>query len=161
MKKLLPLKKYRDLLKYWPVFTVDVVFLNKDMTKILLFKRSNNPLRGEYYTIGGRLNKNERIIDCAVRQAQKEVGINVDKKRLIYGGIQEEMHTNSIFKNISYHALTLFFGYKIENEKIKLDSQHSEYKWFFIRDKRIHPLIKTKLKQTTNKFKTKRSNRYE
>lgn len=143
--KLLPLNKYKELLKNWPVFTVDVVFFDEDMTKILLFKRNYEPVKGVYYATGGRLNKNEKLIDCAVRQAWREAGIKIDKKKLIFGGVQEEIHKNSKFKGISYHAVGIFFVYKLKKEKIKLDDQHSDHKWFSVNDKKIHPLIKIRI----------------
>lgn len=149
-EKILPLNKYKELLRNWPVFTVDVMFFNRDMTKVLLFKRNYEPVKGAYFATGGRLNKNEKIVDCAVRQVRKEAGVKINKKGLIFGGVQEEIHKNSKFKNISYHAVGVFFIYKLSNEKIKLDDQHSEYKWFEVEDKKIHPLIKMRLKKIFN-----------
>jgi colanic acid biosynthesis protein WcaH len=148
-EKLLPLKQYRRLFEISPICTVDVLFFNKDLTKILLFKRNNEPLRGVYFATGGRLLKGERFLDGAVRQAMREVGLKINKNKLIWGGIQEEIHPNSIFGKISYHAVAIFYGYLIDENRFKpmMDGQHSEYKWFFIKDKNLHPYIKSRIKQ--------------
>src|ERR1035437_711438 len=98
----IPRRLYTQILNVLPILTVDVLFFNKEKTKTLLFKRSNEPLKGVYFSIGGRLLKNEKILDCAVRQALREAGIHVNKKKLIFGGIQEEAHQKSMFGDVSY-----------------------------------------------------------
>lgn len=144
-KHILPLATYKKILDLTPVCTVDVLFFNSDRTKTLLFKRENEPLKGVYFSSGGRLGKNETIEDCAVRQTFKEVGIHLDRSRLTFGGVQEEIHPNSIFKNVSYHAVDSFYGYILTNEEVRLDSQHSDSKWFSVTDKTLNPFIKTKI----------------
>lgn len=142
---ILPLATYRKILDITPVCTVDVLFFNSTKTKTLLFKRENDPLKGVYFSMGGRLGKNETLEDCAVRQAFKETGISIKKSKLTFGGVQEEIHPNSIFKNVSYHAVDTFYGYILKNESVKLDSQHSDSKWFSVTDKTLHPFIKAKI----------------
>ena len=144
-RALLPIEKYRELLDITPVCTVDVLFFNKDKTKTLLFKRTNEPLKGVYFSIGGRLLKNEKIEDCAVRQALREVGLHINKNELTFGGTQEELHPVSIFTDVSYHAVDIFYGYVLDNETITLDSQHNDHQWFSVSDETLHPFIKTKV----------------
>jgi len=141
----LPLEKYREVLDITPVCTVDVLFFNEDKTKTLLFKRTNEPMKGVYFSIGGRLLKNEKLEDGAVRQALREVGIHLKKDTLITGGTQEEFHPTSVFDGVSYHAVGIFYGYVLGDETIALDSQHSDYQWFPVSDEAIHPLIKSKI----------------
>ena len=142
----IPAEKYQGILEAMPICAVDVVFFNEDKTKTLLFKRLNEPLKGTYFSIGGRLLKNEKLEDCAVRQAFREVGIRVQKDQLVLGGVQEEIHDASAFGEISYHAIDIFYGYVLSSgEKITLDDQHSEYQWFSVSDTTLHPFIKTKI----------------
>ncbi|HVB19867.1 MAG TPA: NUDIX domain-containing protein [Candidatus Paceibacterota bacterium] len=129
-----------------PIFTTDVLFLNKNKTKTLLFKRTNEPLKGVYFSVGGRLLKNEKILDGVVRQALREAGIRIDKKRLIFGGIQEEAHQKSMFSGTSYHAIVLYYGYIIdEKTAVRMDNQHNDSAWFPVRSKKIHPFIRKRL----------------
>lgn len=145
VQTLLPIEKYRETMEIAPVCTVDVLFFNTDKTKTLLFKRENEPLKGTYFSIGGRLIKNETLEKCAVRQALREVNVEIRKEELLFGGVQEEMHPNSVFEGVSYHAIDVFYGYILTNEKIELDSQHSDYRWFSVSDEGLHPFIKTKV----------------
>ncbi len=146
MKDQLPRQTYRLLMDKAPICCVDVLFFNKEKTETLLFKRANEPVKGIYFTIGGRLLKNEKLIDCAVRQALKETGIKVKKKLLIPGGVTEDIHKNSMFRDISYHAIDIFYGCILNGkEKIKLDHQHSDYQWFSVKDKKIHPFVRNRI----------------
>ena len=146
MKNQLPSETYRLFMDKGPICTVDILFFNKEKTKTLLFRRTNEPVRGIYFTIGGRLLKNEKLIDCASRHAMKETGIRVKKKSLIFGGVHEDIFKNSIFAGVSYHAINIFYSYILEGkEKIRLDDQHNDYQWFSVKDKKIHPFIRNRM----------------
>jgi len=141
---------YQRIMDKMPICTVDVIFLNKEKNKILLFKRNNEPLKNTYFTIGGRLFKGESFLDCALRKAKEELNLKLDPKKTILAGVAQENCKNSIFKNISYYAVDVFFLYILKNERVdvKFDEQHNNYKWFSIKDKTLHPFIKEKIRQT-------------
>ena len=149
-KNFIPKEVYETIVDKMPVCTVDVIFLNKQKNKTLLFKRNNNPLKGEYFSIGGKLNKDETFLECAIRQAKMEIGLEIDPEKTIFIGVQREYYPNSAFDGISYTAVDLYFGYILDkqNLSLKLDEQHSESKWFEINDKDLHPYIKSKIEQT-------------
>ena len=139
---------YKKFITHFPICAVDVIFLNKSKNKVLLFKRKNRPLKNIYYSPGGRLLKNEDFYRAACRKTKEELGINLNSKKLIWGGIMNEIHSNSIYKDVNYHCVDIYFGYilNFKNIEIKLDKQHSAYKWFDISDKNLHPNIKQKIK---------------
>jgi len=146
--------KYREILDKTAVCTVDVVIFNKDMSETLLFRRKNLPLKGCYFSIGGRLYKNEKLDDCAIRQLKKEAGIKASKKDIFFGGVAEELNRDSIFENVSYHAVNIFYGFKTDdkNLKLKLDDQHDGFKWFSVKDKKIHKFAKYKIDELVKKY---------
>jgi ADP-ribose pyrophosphatase YjhB (NUDIX family) len=149
----IPAKIFATILKSVPICTVDVLFFNKDMSEIALFKRNNEPLKNIYFSMGGRLLKDEKIVGCAKRQVQRELGMKIKDSDLTFGGIQEEIHPNSAFKGASYHAVGVFYYCKVDENKFKpkLDNQHQDFRWFSVTDKKIHPFIKTRLKKIFNK----------
>lgn len=151
----IPTEKFKELLNISPICTVDVLFFNSDKTKTLLFKRTNEPLRGEYFSVGGRLFKNERLEDCAVRKSLEEIGVTIDKEKLVYGGAVEELNPNSIFEGVSYHALDSFYGYVLNNEELRLDNQHSDNKWFSVSDDSLHPFVKIKIALLLKEYEKK------
>ena len=154
----IPNKVYKDIVAHMPVSTVDIVLLNKKRDKTLLFKRNNEPVKNIYFTIGGRLLKGESFLHSAVRQAKREIGLIIDPKKTFFAGVTQDFHKNSVFKGVSYHAVAVFFTYILENENVKInfDKQHSDSKWFSIRDKQIHPHIKERIKQTLLVLKNKK-----
>ncbi|MFZ2303231.1 MAG: NUDIX domain-containing protein [Minisyncoccia bacterium] len=152
MQNFLPIEKYREILDTTPVCCVDVLFFNTDKTKTLLFKRNNEPLKDSYFSAGGRLLKNEKFEDCAVRQAFREVGVNIKKENLMFGGVLEELHSTSVFEGVSYHAVVIYYGCILNDEDIKLDNQHSDFKWFSVSDDSINQFIKPKITNLLKKY---------
>lgn len=151
----IPAEKFKELLNISPICTVDVLFFNNDKTKTLLFKRTNEPLLGEYFSVGGRLFKNEHLEDCAVRKSLEEIGVTIDREKLVYGGAVEELNSNSVFEGVSYHAIDTFYGYILNNEDLRLDNQHSDNKWFLVSDDSLHPFIKIKIARLLKAYEKK------
>eukprot|EP00750_Incisomonas_marina_P021602 INCI4583.1.p1 GENE.INCI4583.1~~INCI4583.1.p1 ORF type:complete len:192 (+),score=37.70 INCI4583.1:197-772(+) len=79
-----------------PIPTVDVLLVDKQRTKTLLFKRSNKPVQHVYYSLGGRIYKNERVEDAAVRKLQEEIGITCSHP-LQFVGMVQEIFEDSMF----------------------------------------------------------------
>lgn len=156
-KNFIPDHIYKEIMAKMPISTIDVVILNKSKNKTLLFKRNNEPVKGVYFTLGGRLIKGENFLKGAIRQVKRELGIKIDPKKTFYAGVTQDFHKNSTYKGISYHSVAVFYSHILEDENlnIKLDSQHSEYKWFDIKDKKLHPHIKERIRQTLLTLKNK------
>lgn len=150
--KIIPKKTFSHYVRDLPISCVDIVFFNKTKNKILLFKRKNEPLKGKYFTTGGRIFKNEELIPAVIRKAKEETGTDINPRKLVFGDAMTEIFKNSAFKYINYHAVVLFWGYILNDTKIKLDNQHSKYKWFSIHDKSIHPLVIKRIKVLLKKL---------
>ncbi len=147
--KLPSLSTYKNLMGKFPICCVDVVFLNQAKDQTLLFKRDNEPVKNTFFTLGGALQKGEIFIQGAVRKIKEETSLTIPANRLTFAGVTNDLHNNSRFPKISYHAAVIFYYCTItpaEEKKIKLDEQHKEKKWFLTNDKKIHPLIKDRLK---------------
>jgi colanic acid biosynthesis protein WcaH len=156
--QIIEVKEFQRIVKKIPICTVDVVIFNKDLTKTLIFKRKNNPLRGKFYSCGGRLFKNEALLNCAIRKVNDELGIAVDRKKIFFGGCMNEIFSNSVFKNINYHAVNVYYGFifmETENIKIKLDNQHSTYRWLDLKDNSLHPFLKEKINNLKKNYDKK------
>jgi len=142
----LPEKIHKICLDNIPIVSVDVVIFNSNADKVLLFRRNNNPLKGIYYSLGGRVLKNENLINTAIRKLKDEAGINIVSEALCFGGFMEEFYENSVYQGVDTHNINIFFSYISQHEVIfKLDDQHSTYKWFDIESEDIHPHIRAKI----------------
>ena len=122
-----------------PILCLDFLCIvqNKSEFKILLAKRNNNPAKGFYYVPGGRHIKNKNIFLDVKSKAKKELDIDINHKKLFFTGLINERFEDSIFPNIPTTTVTLSFTYLLdENDlkkiEIKLDSQNSHYKFWFL-----------------------------
>lgn len=148
--KLIPTDQYKMMMDIAPITTVDVLFFNKTKDKTLLFRRTNEPLQGVYFSMGGRLAKGETFLECALRKAKEELNFTLDPSKLVFAGVQEEIHPNSIFSGVSYHAVDLFYGYILDDDSMTpaFDAQHNDAQWFSVSDETLHPTLMTKINQT-------------
>lgn len=69
---MIPDEQYNQILKTMPIFCVDWLIRCGD--KYLLLKRTQQPLKGQYWHIGGRLRIDESIVDAAIRLQTREIG---------------------------------------------------------------------------------------
>jgi colanic acid biosynthesis protein WcaH len=147
MKDWIPESLFSRIVQSMPICTVDVALFSHDTMQVLVFRRSQPPLKGHWFTLGGRLQKNESLRDCAVRHAKIETSLTLDPRHLVFGGAFDEIHDESRFSgNINYHCVNICWGYVVEeNPVIFLDSQHQEYAWKLTDSADFHPMLIHKL----------------
>lgn len=141
-------KLFSEIVGLLPIVTTDLVLLNEDKQQILLFKRTNKPAQNLYFTPGGRLFKNEDLLTGIIRQGKREIGLNLDQNKLVFGGVINEIWSDSEFDEHNYHAVSIFWSYIIsptEINKLALDGQHSIDQWFDINDENLHNYIQERL----------------
>lgn len=134
---------YKKIVEVMPIPTVDVMIFNLDFSKTLLFCRNNEPLKNSYYSLGGRLNMGESFFDCAKRKLKEEINFVVNLDELIQVGAISEYF---IEENKKFHFVNVYFSLILnEDNNLKLDNQHSGFKWFDVNDTKIHKYIKEKI----------------
>jgi len=138
---MIPQDIYDNFLKYMPIVCVDVCIVKND--KIFLAKRNNQPCKGQWYIPGGRVLKNEELINAAYRKALEETNLECH----IYPSILnvETAIYNTGINNIPTHNVNICFKASInKNEKIKLNSENSEYMWVSkeeAKEMKLHPYV--------------------
>jgi len=146
MKLLLDDKTFKCIVKNTPLISID--FLIRKDNKYLLGKRVNSPAKEYYFTIGGRVFKNETIEKARERIVKEEVNLEIKNIKLKFIGIFEHFYKESFFgKDISTHyinfAYLLNMSFEIENLPLK---QHSKYKWFYkeeiLNSDKVHKYVK-------------------
>jgi 8-oxo-dGTP pyrophosphatase MutT (NUDIX family) len=97
--------------------------------KILLLKRGStapwNP--NKYCLVGGGVDNNESLEDCALREASEEIGINLDRSYL-----------DSVLVSYSNYTKKVFFYPHNLNQDIVLNYEHSEYVWLSYSECKIY-----------------------
>ena len=62
---------YQQIVKVMPISCVDLVVVD-DYGQVLLARRTNEPAKGEWWFLGGRVHFLENRVDAAVRRLREE-----------------------------------------------------------------------------------------
>ncbi len=115
---------YNIILKALSVPCVDLVVTNS-VREILLVKRKNAPAKDEWWVPGGRVLFGEKRIDTAKRKLKEECGIEANSFKEI---LDFEFVFNTPGSQV-FHNVTTLYEVSVDNEKVVLDNQSSEYSW--------------------------------
>jgi colanic acid biosynthesis protein WcaH len=124
----LALEDYRKVLSTMPIVCVDCLVVN-DNGDYLLVKRKNEPLKGEYWVPGGRLHKNERLVDAVRRKMREEIGVEVEILKSL-GFFEEFFERTAEDASGGAHSISLLYLVKPRSFDIRLDDQSIEWGWF-------------------------------
>ena len=125
---IIPLEHYKEIVEVLPILCVDVIIKNHN-GEYLLIKRANEPLKGQWWVIGGRVLKGESLEQAAKRKVKEEVGLEIDNVQSI-GYYEDSLETNPFGSAIPLHSISIVFSTIIEDEKrVTLDYQSSDWKY--------------------------------
>jgi colanic acid biosynthesis protein WcaH len=124
----IPDKQYAQIMEVLPILCVDVLLFNPN-GQCLLVKRTNEPLKGRWWVIGGRVLKGETLSRAAIRKIKEETGLRVSSVDPI-GYYEKTSDINRFGSLTPLHAVSVVFTAVVyDSLKIKLDSQSSEWKY--------------------------------
>jgi colanic acid biosynthesis protein WcaH len=124
-RKFISKKQYKRIMNSMPVMCVDGIIIYNN--RYLLIKRENEPLKGKYWTPGGRVYKGEKITDALKRKIKEECGLNI--KILSLMGFYEDFYTKNEFDIDYVHTVSFVYSAMAETDKVILDKQSSDYIW--------------------------------
>ena len=114
---------YNKIKELMPIPCVDL--LVHQGKSILLLKRVNEPAKGLWFSAGGRILKGELLKEAVHRKAIQELGTDVI--------IEKQVKTYDFLWRLANgeiaHTPTTYFVVSLYENYIKLDSQHSCFKW--------------------------------
>ncbi len=145
MKKL-DEKIFKIVINATPLISIDILVKNED--QILLGKRINKPAKGYFFSIGGRVMKNETINQAIKRIISDELNIQ-QKSTPNFISAFEHFYNDGVYDDVSTHYVGLLYEYEdrdiIDLKNLPRD-QHEEYKWFSINqimtDSQVHKNVK-------------------
>jgi colanic acid biosynthesis protein WcaH len=145
INRLIPRALYQRIHRMLPVVCVDTVVTNRARTRFFLVRRANEPERGRWWLPGGRLHKNERLIDAARRKIFEEIGFRGRIKEQL--GTYEYFSSRGYFPGMSAHTIIFVFLAVVDERKnFHLDSQSTDAQWFERIDRRLDPYVKNFLR---------------
>jgi colanic acid biosynthesis protein WcaH len=123
---------YRKIASRVPILCVDLVIRNIH-GKVLLLKRKNHPLKGQWWVVGGRVNLGEDPLAAVLRKAKEETGLDVTIRRMV--GYYSEVYSRNRFAAGEYHTVSLVFECVAWSDSVTLDAQSSAHKWGDVPDR--------------------------
>jgi len=138
-----------------PLVSIDLIILNSK-GEVLLGKRKNKPAKDFYFTIGGRVYKNETMTTAKGRILKDELGLEL-KCDCEFIGVFEHLYDDSIFSNSSTHYVNIAYKIKLDDVDLKtlIKTQHSNYIWISMTDlmsqNNVHENVKAYFELEKNK----------
>ena len=116
--------------KQMPIPCVDLLVTHKN--SLLLMLRNNEPAKDLWFTPGGRIYRNEKLIDTVKRVLPYETGLQPTK-------ITQVSTMSHIWPEA--HTVTTYFRVEVDSDEVKLDEQHRDYRWIDQMEDGLHPII--------------------
>lgn len=119
---------YKQIIEVLPVLCVDIVIKNP-RGECLLIKRANEPKKGHWWVIGGRVLKGETCAEAAIRKIREEVSLNVkDVVPIGYFELINDAHPFGM--KTPYHTVSVVYEAFVDyNQEVRLDNQSIEWKY--------------------------------
>lgn len=128
---LIPEELFRQIHESMPLVCVDLVIHRAG--SVLLLRRAIEPLRGQWFFPGGRIRRNETIVNAAHRIAEDEAGTLIDDLEFL--AVEETLYKTSPFPHRrGTHTVNLVHAARARNGVVEHDAHHSGYKWVGIGD---------------------------
>lgn len=143
--------KFKIVVENTPLISIDFIIENPQ-GHFLLGKRVNKPAKGYWFTLGGRIFKDETIDEAIKRLSTKEFNLKITQKKVIFHGVYEHFYDDSFVEDaISTHYVALAYRLKMDHELILPKTEHNEYCYFskeeLLEHSNIHPYVKNYFKE--------------
>ncbi len=122
---------FKSIIKHIPLISLD--FVVRRHGKVLLGKRLNKPAKGYWFTVGGRIFKDEKINDTIHRIAKEELGVELTTVPKFIG-VFEHFYDDAIYEDVSTHYVNLVYEVDIDALDDLPDEQHNAYRWFDVEE---------------------------
>jgi len=124
----LPEALYRGMAEALPILCVDVILRNRKGDYLLL-KRVNEPKKGRWWPVGGRVRKGESLPTAAIRKVKEETGLSTRALQPV-GYFEYHGRRGPLGIDTGYHSVSVVFLASVGDRKtVVLDGQSSAWKY--------------------------------
>ena len=122
-------KTFKTVVASTPLVSIDMVLVCRG--QVLLGLRNNEPAKGQWFTPGGIIAKNERWQDALARISKAELGLQFSGIDCTLMGVYDHFYRNSALdQSVSTHYVNLPHVFHFdEYPALKPDAQHQELRW--------------------------------
>ena len=146
-KEFLSRADYLKLTRLTPIPCVDAVIMWRG--SFLLGKRNDKPAQGKWFLFGGRVLKDERLLDAVKRKVQNEIGVRISDSQIKFLTIGETIF-HSDDPAGERHTINTVYLVRLPKsvDMSRFDAaQHSDIQWFRRIDPTWHPYVKMCLRE--------------
>jgi colanic acid biosynthesis protein WcaH len=138
----IPIAQYNYILEVLPVVCADALIVYQ--AKCLLLLRDNEPAKNTYWFPGGRIYKNETIVNAALRKAKEETNLDCLFERII--SAEESIFEKKDAMTTDLHTVNVCCLLSVNNiSNLFIDKLHTSFKWVNKLDKSYHPAVNNPL----------------
>ena len=115
-----------------PLVSIDLILRN-ERGEILLGRRANRPAQGMWFVPGGRIRKNERVLEALPRISQRELGVTITQAKLL--GVFDHIYPDNFLgtPGVNTHYVVLGMTAELRGDlAFAGDDQHEELKWWTV-----------------------------
>lgn len=144
----IPSDEYATIVRNAPIVSVDLLVHHQG--GLLLGKRENEPVKGEWFVPGGMVHKNEALDEAVHRVAIKELGTDV----VIEGqlGTFEHFYANAEVPDVDgKHYLATAYIVTLKSEVITPDDQHGSFEVFHSPFSELHDYVYRYIRELQSK----------
>lgn len=139
---------FTTIIEHTPLVSIDLVIFN-GQGEVLLGERLNRPAQGYWFVPGGRIQKNESLVDAFSRLTRSELGLELNFTDASIIGAYDHFYDDCVFDHdISTHYVAIAYRLILETPltELPIDDQHSAYNWRKVKelivDPKVHPNTK-------------------
>jgi len=127
----LPARLFNRIMKCVPIVSVEALIVTDD--GLLFLMRATEPVKGEWWLPGGRIHRGESLLDALRREVKEETSLNLSSCRLlnVYSRVLPERHD-----------ITIAYKCSVNQDKVVLNEEHSEYAFFKKLPHHLHPFMR-------------------
>lgn len=130
-------KLYDEIKKSMPLPCVDLLVTHND--RLLLMLRNNEPGKDLWFTPGSRILHGETIEETVKRTLTEETGLT--PKKTVRKGVMTHFWPET-------HVVTVFYRVDVDGDQVKMNDEHSAYKWISEATNDLHPFLKRMIEES-------------
>jgi len=119
----IPEKKFREIERLVPLASFNAIIVD-DKGRVLVMKRNNQPAKGLYWFPGGRIKRGQSLEEALKEKIKEETGLEWSEVELI-----KVASVDSVFFKTRHTININFLLKKKTSSEIKLNQEHSDFKW--------------------------------
>ena len=126
-----------------PLVSIDLILRNSS-GQALLGLRNNSPAQGFWFVPGGRIRKNETLVQAISRISMIELNTDISIKEGKLLGAYDHIYSDNYqnIPGINTHYVALGYEFIVSSsQEFKNDSQHSKLHWWNIEDLIISSIV--------------------